>query len=156
MAYIGVVATPEERVVLYARVSTRNQRPDLLNQVAALEQYCQHHGIIPSDTIQDIGIGLTYHRKGFNQLLEDIEVGHVRHLMVARKDRLVRFGFEWFAEFCARHGTELVMMNQETVFPEQELANDLFSIVQVFSARLCGLRSYRKQLKHALREKDPH
>lgn len=50
LTYIGVVAKPEGRVVLYARVSTRNQRPDVLNQVAALEQYCQHHGIIPSDT----------------------------------------------------------------------------------------------------------
>ncbi len=54
LAYVGVVAKPRGRVVLYARVSTRNQRPDLLNQVVALEQYCQQHGIIPSDTIQDI------------------------------------------------------------------------------------------------------
>jgi predicted site-specific integrase-resolvase len=156
LAYIGVVAQPAGRVVLYARVSTRTQRPDLLNQVAALAQYCQQHGIIPSDTIQDIGSGLNYHRKGFNQLFEDIEVGKVRQLIVAHKDRLVRFGFEWFAEFCARHGTELVVMNQETLSPEQEMVSDLLSIVHVFSARLYGLRSYRKELKHALGAKDSH
>ncbi|PSR23204.1 MAG: hypothetical protein C7B45_03660 [Sulfobacillus acidophilus] len=156
LAYIGVVAKPEGRVVLYARVSTRSQRSDLLTQIAALEQYCQQRGIIPSDTIQDIGSGLNYHRKGFNQLFEDIEVGKVRQLIVAHQDRLVRFGFEWFAAFCARHGTELVVMNQETLSPEQEMVNDLLSIVDVFSARLDGLRSYRKELKHALREKDAH
>ena len=142
--------------MLYARVSTRNHRPDLLHQVAALEQYCQQHGIIPSDTMQDIGSGLNYHRKGFKQLFEDIEVGKVRQVIVAHKDRLVRFGFEWFAEFCARHGTALGVMNQETLSPEQEMVNDLLSIVHVFSARLYGLRSYRKELKHALSEKDPH
>ena len=75
-------------------------------------------------------------------------------MIVAHQDRLVRFGFEWFAEFCARHGTELVVMNQETLSPEQEMVNDLLSIVHVFSARLDGLRSYRKELKHALSEKD--
>ena len=155
LVYIGVVANPEGRVVLYARVSTRNQRPDLLHQVAVLEQYCRQHGIIPTDTIQDIGSGLNYHRKGFNQLFEDIEVGRVRQVIVAHKDRLVRFGFEWFADFCTRHGTELVVMNQETLSPEQEMVNDLLSIVHVFSARLYGLRSYRQELKHALSEKDP-
>ncbi len=154
LAYIGVVAKPEGRVVLYARVSTRNQRGDLLNQIAALEQYCQQHGMIPSDTIQDIGSGLNYHRKGFNQLFEDIEVGKVHQLIVAHKDRLVRFGFEWFAEFCARHGTDLIVLNQETLSPEQEMVNDLRAIVHVFSARLDGLRSYGKALNHALSEKD--
>jgi len=138
LAYLGVVAKPEGRVVLYARVSTRNQRPDLLNQVTALEPYCQHHGIIPSETIQDIGSGLNYHRKGFNQLFEAIEVGPIRQVMIAHQDRLVRFGFEWFAEFCARHGTELVVINQETLSPEQEMVNDRLSIVPVFSARLYG------------------
>jgi len=112
--------------------------------------------MIPSDTIQDIGSGLNYHRKGFNQLFEDIEMGKVLQLIVAQKDRLVRLGFEWFAEFCARHGTELMVMNQDTLSLEQEMVNDWLAIVHVFSARLDGLRSYRKALKHALSEKDSH
>ena len=112
--------------------------------------------MVPTDTIQDIGSGLNYHRKGFNPLFEDIEVGKVRQLIVAHKDRLVRFGFEWFAEFCARHGTELMVMNQDTLSPEQEMVNDLLAMVHGFSARLYGLRSYRKELKHALSEKDSH
>ncbi len=83
-------------------------------------------------------------------------MGRVRTVIGAHKDRLVRFGFEWFADFCARHGKELIVMNQETLSPEPEIVNDLLSIVQVFSARLNSLRSYRTELKHALREKDPH
>jgi putative resolvase len=66
----------------------------------------------------------------------------VQRLIVAHKDRLVRFGFEWFAGFCQRHGTELVIVHGATLSPEQELVQDLLSIVHSFSARLEGLRSY--------------
>ncbi|MDA8206153.1 MAG: recombinase family protein [Thermaerobacter sp.] len=66
LAYIGIVTKPEGRVVLYARVSTRHQRTDLLKQIAALEQYCRQHGIIPSDTIQDIGSGTITARASIN------------------------------------------------------------------------------------------
>ncbi|NMP21667.1 hypothetical protein [Sulfobacillus harzensis] len=48
------------------------------------------------------------------------------------------------------------MMKQETLSPEQDMVNELLSIVQIFSARLYGLRSYKKELKHALSDKDPH
>ncbi len=154
--YIGVVAKPQGRVVLYARVSTRNQRQELLDQIAALEHYCQQHGIIPTDTIQDMGSGLDYHRKGFDQLFEDIEVGNVRQIIVAHQDRLVRFGFDWFAGFCARHGTDLVLLNQESLSPEQELVSDLLAIVQIFSTRLPNLESYRTELKRALSDRNPH
>ncbi len=89
-AYIRIVATPAGRVVLSAWVSTRNQRPDLLNPVVALEHYGQRYGSIPNDTIQDMGSGLNHHRKGFKPLFEDIEVGEVRHVIVAHKDRRAR------------------------------------------------------------------
>lgn len=56
----------------------------------------------PNDTIQDIGRGLNYHRNGFHPRLEAIHVGKFRQVIVAQNDRWVRFGFEWFGEWCAR------------------------------------------------------
>ena len=82
------------------------------------------------------------------------EIGQVSRLVVAHKDRLVRFGFEWFAAFCERHGTELVVVNGDTLSPEQELVQDLLSIVHLFSACLYGLRSYRKVIRDAALHKD--
>ena len=81
-------------------------------------------------------------------------MGQVRRLIIAHKDRLVRFGFEWFAAFCVRHGTELLIVNGDTLSPEQELVQDLLSIVHLFSARLYGLRSYRKVIRDAALHKD--
>jgi putative resolvase len=61
--------------------------------------------------------------------------------IIAHHAVLVRVGYAWFAAFCKRHGTDLVIVNGDTFSPEQELAQDLHAIVNVFSARVFGLRS---------------
>jgi putative resolvase len=154
LAYRGLTAAAGGKVIVYARVSRAGQKPDLVNQVAALRDYCERRGERPDEWIEEIGSGLNYQRKQFNRLMEQIELGQVRRLIIAHKDRLVRFGFEWFAAFCARHGTELLIVNGDTLSPEQELVQDLLSIVHVFSARLYGLRSYRKMIRDAALHKD--
>jgi predicted site-specific integrase-resolvase len=75
----------------------------------------------------------------------------VSYLILAHKDRLVRFGFQWFEGFCEEHGCELLVLNQEKLSPEQEMVQDLLTIVHCFSARLYGLRNYRKKLDEALK-----
>ena len=66
----------------------------------------------------------------------------------------MRFGYEYFEAFCERHHTEIVIIDGETLSPEQELVRDLMAIVTVFSARLPGLGSYRKVLKEAAWQKE--
>src|SRR5258708_37891708 len=104
--------------------------------------------------MSDMGSGLNYKRKHFNRLLEMIELGQVRRLVIAHRDRLVRFGYDYFEAFCQRHHTELVVINGEAMSPEQEVVRDLMAIVTVFSARLHGLRSYKKAIKDAALQKD--
>jgi len=154
LAYRGLLAQASGKEIVYARVSSVGQKPDLAHQVAALRDYCARHGYQPDEWIEEIGSGLNYQRKHFNRLMEQIELGQVQRLIIAHKDRLVRFGFEWFAAFCARHGTELLIVNGDTLSPEQELVHDLLSIVHVFSARLYGLRSYKKVLRDAALHQD--
>lgn len=62
---------------------------------------------------------------------------------------MVRFGFEWFEGFCTRHGAQLIILNGDSLSPEQELVQDLLSIVHIFSARLYGLRSYKKAIRRS-------
>ena len=153
LVYRGLVAQEQGLTIVYTRVSGVAQKPDLANQMKALEAYCQQHTITVDEWLSDIGSGLNYKRKQFNRLMERIELGQVRRLILAHRDRLVRFGYEYFEAFCERHHTELVVINDEAMSPEQELVRDLVAIVTVFSARLPGLRSYRKVLKEAaLRE----
>jgi putative resolvase len=155
LTYRGLLAQEGGKVIVYARVSRAGQKPDLANQVAALRDYCAQREYQPDEWIEEIGSGLNYERKHFNRLMEQIELGQVRRLIIAHKDRLVRFGFEWFAAFCVRHGTELLVVNGDTLSPEQELVQDLLSIVHVFSARLYGLRSYQKVIRDAALHQDP-
>jgi len=154
LEYIGLVADGKGQTVTYARVSTVAEMPDLANQVAALESYCREHEMKVDLWMQDVGSGLNYKRKQFNRLFEMVELGQVKILIVAHRDRLVRFGFEWFEAFCERHGTKLVVIPGEKLSPEKEMVEDLTAIVSVFSARFPGLRSYRKVIKDACLEKD--
>jgi putative resolvase len=66
------------------------QKPDLANQVKALETYCKQQSITVDAWMPDIGSGLDYKRKQFNRFMEMIELGQVRHMVIAHKDRLVR------------------------------------------------------------------
>ncbi len=154
LQYRGLVAQEQGLTIVYSRVSGVAQKPDLANQIKALEAYCKQHSIKVDEWMSDIGSGLNYKRKQFNRLMEMIELGQVRHLIIAHRDRLVRFGYDYFEAFCGRHHTELVVINGEAMSPEQELVRDLIAIVTVFSARLHGLRSYRKVLKDAALQKE--
>src|SRR5262249_46665371 len=84
------------------------------------------------EAIEEIGSGLHYQRTRFTQLLEHLALGQVRRLISAHHDRLVRLGVEWFAAFCARHGTELLLVNGDALSPEHALGQDLLSLVPVF------------------------
>jgi putative resolvase len=154
LAYRGLVAPEQGLTIVYTRVSGVAQKPDLANQIRALEIYCQQHTLRVDEWLSDIGSGLNYKRKQFNRLMELIELGQVRRLLIAHRDRLVRFGYEYFEAFCERHHTEIVIIDGETLSPEQELVRDLMAIVTVFSARLHGLRSYRQVLKEAALHKE--
>ena len=149
LEYTGVKVETQQLVIAYTRVSGKAQKPDLVNQVHALERYCTEQSLHVDEWMQDIGSGLNYKRKQFIHLFELIEQGRVKTMVIAHRDRLVRFGFEWFEAFCERHGTKIIVMNAETLSPEKEMVEDLLAIVTVFSARFHGLRSYRKVVEKA-------
>jgi len=65
---------------------------------------------------------------------------------------LTRFGFEWFEHYAKIQGCEVLVLNQERLSPEQEMVQDLMTIVHCFSSRLYGLRNYRKKLDEALKQ----
>jgi putative resolvase len=140
------------KAVAYCRVSGAVQKPDLKNQRRVLEDFCAARGMANVEFVEEVGGGLNLKRPKFLTLMDRIEARQVSHLIIAHKDRLVRFGFSWFERFCAEHGTELLVLNNEQLSPEQEMVQDLLTIVHCFSARLYGLRNCRKKLNAALAE----
>lgn len=134
-------------VVVYCRVSSAGQKDDLASQVSAMETYCLNAGIAVDEWIHEIGGGMNFKRKRFLALVDRIQRGEVRQLLIAHKDRLMRFGFDFFSHIAEENGCEIVVVNQESLSPEQELVEDLMAIVHTFSGRLSGMRKYKQQIK---------
>jgi len=132
------------KIYAYLRVSSPTQKSDLAHQHTAVEQFCIAAGKEVAEYLDDVGSGLNYKRKNFLRLIEMVEHGEVSEIVIAHKDRLVRFGFEFFEKFCVDHGCRITVMNAESLSPEEEMVKDLLSIVYCFSSRLYGLRRYKK------------
>ena len=132
----------ERRKVCYCRVSSRKQRDDLERQVEFLREK------IPGcEIITDIGSGLNFKRKGLTSLLESVCRGDVQEIVVAHKDRLCRFGFDlikWLVEF---HNGRVLVLDNTTLSPNEELVDDMLAIVHVFSCRINGFRKYKSKIK---------
>jgi len=103
--------------------------------------------MILSDCIEDYGSGLNYNHKKWNELLDSVMEQKVYTIIITHKDRFVRFGFDWFERFCNKFDTTILVVNNEALSPQEELVQDIVSILHVFSCRLYGLRKYKKQIK---------
>ncbi len=138
------------RMIAYCRVSSTAKKSDLANQLKVIKEYCLKSGLSEVEFISEIGSGLNFERKKFLEIMDAIEHREVKMLIIAHQDRLARFGFEYFSHFLAKHNCELLILNDEKMSPDQEMAEDLMTIIHCFSSRLYGLRNYRKSLKEAL------
>lgn len=147
MQYLGE-PTDNRKTVAYARVSTYGQKDDLKDQVSFIRQYANAKGIILDEVITDVGSGLNYNRKKWNQLLHDVEQDKVKTIFITYKDRFIRFGFDWFNRFCNEHNTEIVVLNNPDTSPDKEVVDDVLSVIHVFSCRLYGLRKYKNKIKN--------
>ena len=74
-------------------------------------------------------------------------LGYVKTIIVSHKDRFIRFGFEWFERFLKSNGVELIVVNNESLSPQEETIQDLISIIHVFSCKIYGLRKYKKKIE---------
>ena len=142
--YDDFTKTDDRQKIIYARVSSAKQESDLTRQIEFLQKKYPDYKVI-----SDIGSGLNYNRKGFIRILEGIFAGTVAEIVVAYKDRLCRFGYEIIEKLCQHFSTTITIVNNSDDKPEEyELAEDIISIITVFSARFHGRRKYtkRKQL----------
>ena len=71
----------------------------------------------------------------------------IKTIIVTHKDRFIRFSYDWFEKFCMKFNTTIVVVNNEELSPQEELVQDIVSILHVFSCRLYGLRKYKKQIE---------
>lgn len=141
----GPVLAPEkqkERIV-YCRVSSKKQLDDLKRQ----EDFFRH--TFPDYTIvSDIASGINWKRKGFKAILDKAMRGNISELVVAHRDRLCRFAFELVEYILKQNNVKLTVLDRESnESSNSELADDIISIVHIYSCREMGRRRYKTKEK---------
>ncbi|CAM9693224.1 unnamed protein product [Ectocarpus fasciculatus] len=132
--------TTTRRKIAYCRVSSSKQKDDLCRQVQCFQNTHPEHEIV-----KDIGSGINFKRKGLLRVVDAILEGNVEEIVIAHRDRLCRFAFDFLEWICRRGNTRIVVQDQVIRSSEQELTEDLVAIIHVFSCKLHGSRRYRNK-----------
>ena len=142
----------------YCRVSSFDQKDDLGRQIETVANYCSANGY-QFRIIEDMGSGLNYNKKGLKELIQLINNREISRIVINYKDRLLRFGFEIIENLCYLNNIKIEIINQTENKPyQEELVDDVLSIITVFSAKLYGSRSHKinkiKEVNKQLFEKE--
>ena len=131
--------------IAYIRVSSQNQKDDLERQKQLMVHKYPNHIII-----EDIGSGLNLNKRGIRKIIHLAIEGKVNELVVAHRDRLTRFGFELIEEIINKYskGKIIILSEPEKLEPEEEIVKDIMSIMNVYVAKINGLRKYKKHNKN--------
>lgn len=134
-----IVQTDNRKSVCYARVSSSQQKDDLERQVDSLKK------LYPSyEIIKDVGSGINFKRRGFQQLLKEVFNGNIKEIVIAHRDRLCRFGFDLLQWIFDYHKTTLVVLDATKNDPNEDLCKDVLSLLHIFACRINGKRKYTK------------
>ena len=140
------VEIKEVRAVIYARVSSSDQKKDLERQIEYLTQYCSAKGYKVVNVLSDIASGLKANRRGLLRLFNYVVNREVDVVVITYKDRITRFGFEYLEYFFKQYGVRIeVIYGEEPKDTYQELVEDLLAIVTSFAGKLYGMRSHKKK-----------
>jgi len=128
--------------ICYARVSSRQQKNDLNGQINVLKlKYPEY------ELITDIGSGINMKRRGLLKIINYAISGKLNELVIVFKDRLCRFGFELIEYLIQQYskGRIIIINNEKSKKdPEKELIYDILQIMNIFVAKVNGLRKYKK------------
>lgn len=135
--------------IIYARVSTSKQKDDLKKQIQILNDFCNSNGIIIDEIFAEIASGMNEDREEFNKIIDLVINKEIDKIYITFEDRLTRFGFKYFENLFDKFDTQIVVLNNKINNEsfEEELSNDLISIIHYFSMKMYSNR--RKKLKEA-------
>jgi len=137
------------RVILYARVSSSENRKNLESQMNRLRGYAAAKGYLVIQEVQEVGSGLNDGRKKLNKILENPTNFDV--LLVEHKDRLTRFGFTYI-ELLLQNVNKCVEVINEVSSDKEDLIQDFVSVITSFCARIYGRRRSQRITEKMIQE----
>jgi len=146
----GVKPKKNIRKICYCRVSSSKQKEDLERQIEQMtEAYPKY------ELITDVGSGLNFKRKGLQKIIDYGIRGEIEEVVIAYKDRLARIGFEMIEMIINNYsnGKITILNKDEEETPEEEITKDIISIMNIYVAKINGLRKYKTKIKKYMKEK---
>jgi predicted site-specific integrase-resolvase len=134
------------RCVVYARVSSADQKPSLDSQVANCVVWATQNGHSVDQVVTEVGSGLNGHRAKFTKLLKDPSVGTI---IVEHRDRAARFGVEHLEAALSAQNRKLAVIDEGEL--QDDLVRDMTDVLTSFCARLYGKRGAKARAKAALK-----
>lgn len=145
--YAFLNAGVPRKVYLYGRVSSSNQKKDLVSQIEILKQYCFSNGVKIDGIFQDIASGISFeNRKEFFKLLDDVINRKVKAVYITYKDRLSRVGFDLFYHLFRKFGTEIVVISEvgSPKLDSEEIFEEIVSLLHCYSMKMYSKRRVAK------------
>lgn len=140
----------ENKVVLYARVSSNENKNNLDNQLERLRLYAVAKGYQIIKEVKEIGSGLNDNHTKLNEIFEK-DLNKFEILLVEHKDRLTRFGFNYIELFLKSHNKKIEIINVVNTNKE-DLIQDFISIITSFCTRIYGQRCSRRKTEKLIKE----
>ena len=134
-----------ERTVLYGRVSSSDQKSDLVRQMDRLRTFASGRGFQNVEVVEEIGSGLNGKR---SRLLKALADPDVRRIVVEHRDRLARFGVEYIEAALASHGRSIIVA--EAGEQKLDLVQDFIDVVTSMCARIYGRRAAKNRARRAI------
>lgn len=130
----------------YTRVSTSKQKGSLVNQLNLIKDYCNRQNIQVEKIYSDIASGMILDRKGFLELLDQIEQRKISTIIITHRDRLTRLSYKIIESIFRLFGANILVLNEleNPVSDEQELVNDIVSLIHTFSTRIYSKRRKKR------------
>ena len=140
--------SPNKKNICYCRVSSGKQKEDLERQKKYMSDKFPTY-----ELISDIGSGLNYNRDGLKKIINIAIKGELNELVIAYKDRLTRFGYELIENLINEYsnGKIIILNKSEEETPTEELTKDIISIMNVYVAKINGLRKYKNKMKDEIK-----
>ena len=143
--YVVVPAENDGRCVVYARVSSADQKADLDRQVGRAVEWATQRGLRVDEVVKEVGSGLNGSRRKLRRLVADRTVNAI---VVEHRERLCRFGFEYLEAALSGRGARVLVMDEGEL--EDGLVRDVTEVMTSLCARLYGRRSGRRRAEKAM------
>ena len=109
---LNLLNTKNKKIICYSRVSSHDQKEDLVRQDERLRHYCKEHKLHNVKSICDLGSGLNFNKKGLKNLINMILNQEISMIILNHKERLLRFGSEILFKLCDFYHIKVLILNE--------------------------------------------